>query len=205
MRQFVSSVRGTVPVTLLTAAAQRNGGTVTRMDQLGAIVAGGMAETTIAGLLIEIPETRIQSGLRRFSMQALKCFPFLLCRNIGTTIGPTLVISESINKTSKSKLGDVPRRTEGEVWRGALCNTVLMSGVVAVVLAPFQGVAARVIQEQTIAQAWANMKTEFRWENRHMTSLRVISRAAYTGITGCAITAAFLVGEKYVKGNNLTT
>lgn len=203
MRQFVSSIRGTVPVTLLGAAAKKNGGTVTRTDQVLAVVAGGTAETTIAGLLIEIPETRIQSGLSRFSMAAWKCFPFLLARNIGTTIGPTLVISENINKASEIANSGAPKRSETQVWTSALANTIFMSGVVAVVLSPFQGVAARVIQEQTISHAYQNMKTEFRWENRYMTLLRVATRAAYTGVTGCAITSAFLVGEKYIKGNAL--
>ena len=67
---------------------------------------------------------------------------------------------------------------------------------VAAAAAPFQGVVARVMQEQSIAQSIQNTRNDFRWENRKMTFLRVATRACFTGCTGVAITTAFIIAKK---------
>merc|ERR1711871_187917 len=98
----------------------------------------------------------VQSGLSRFSLGAVKCFPFLLGRNIGTTIAPLYVVQQEMNRkgTGAATAGDdLGSDSDGELqkWSSALGRTLAMSTIVAVMASPLQGVAARVIQEQTLA------------------------------------------------------
>ena len=182
---------------MLSASARDNGGYVTPFNYVAAVIAGGTVESLIAGVFFEIPETRVQSGLSRFSITAVKCFPFILARNIGTTIAPAYIITRKINDESAATLDTTSSKiSEVEVWAKAISKTLTMSTIVAILASPLQGVAARVMQEQTIQDAWTNTKADFKWENKSITFLRVFTRAVYTGITGSAITAAYLVADK---------
>ena len=192
-------MRGTVSVAMLSTSAQKNGGHVTPLDYIAAVIAGGTVESIVAGIFIEIPETRIQSGLSRFSIRAINCFPFILARNIGTTIAPAYIITHKINDQNADVHNNSRNTSEMQAWSQAIAKTLTMSTAVAIIASPLQGVAARVIQEQSVKEAWVNTKDDFMWENKSTTLLRVLTRALYTGITGCAITTAYLVGEKLYK------
>lgn len=212
VRQFISSIRGTVGIAVLSSSAANNNGRVDMGQYFGAVLAGGLAETMLAGVLIEIPETRVQSGFSRFSVQAVKSFPFVLLRNFMTTVSPTYIIMRRINAEAESaaswdRLGDggekhlknIPLQNTPREWGVAIGSTLAMSTTVAILAAPIQGVAARVMQEQSISDAIKNTKGDFLWVNRKMTVARVVTRALYTGITGSAITIAYLTVKNFLE------
>ena len=182
-RSCISSVRGAVLISVLSSAVHEKQH-IDAADYCKSIFLGGLAETILAGVAFEIPETRIQSGFSRFSMKALNCFPFLLARNVLTTVSPAYVIMQQMNskaeenervvspqkqdidkdeksseKQKKQKLialGTSAQQEQGSeisVYAGMLARTMAMSTGVAIAAAPFQGVVARVMQEQTITQA----------------------------------------------------
>lgn len=175
-RQFVSSIRGTVAVTLLTKASKDNEGIITTTNFIKAVFAGGLAESVLAGLLIEVPETRVQSGLSRYSFAAMKSFPFLLSRNILTAISPCYFIMQNIN--NNHQMNDKKTRSE---WTNAIGRTLALSITIAVIASPLQGVVARTMQEQDLWPAIQNTRKDFLWVNRHLTFARVATRAMYTG------------------------
>ncbi len=192
VRQFVSSIRGTVGIAVLSRSADRaQDGLVTWGSYWTAVFAGSLAETLLAGVFIEIPETRVQSGFPRFSRHAVKSFPFVLCRNLMTCLSPTYFVMLRINDPN-------PENTETE-WLATIGRTFCLSTIVAIACAPIQGVSTRVIQEQTVLDAVKNTRGDFLWANRHLTFARVFSRALYTGITGSAITLAFLGSQVLFK------
>lgn len=214
-RQFISSIRGTVAVTVLTSsAASQPNGIITAGTFLTAVLAGGTAETFLAGVLVEIPETRVQSGLSRFSFNAVRSFPFILFRNCMTAISPTFIIMQTMNLKRQQQLDraaweekgasgldkqQTPLKATPAEWRQAILRTLAMSTSVAVLMSPIQGISSRLIQEQSLKSAISNTRADFRWENKSTTIARVFSRALYTGCTGSAITVAFLTGRAYFE------
>jgi hypothetical protein len=214
-RQFISSIRGTVAVTVLTSsAASQPNGLITAGTFLTAVVAGGTAETFLAGVLVEIPETRVQSGLSHFSFSAIRSFPFILFRNCMTAISPTFIIMQTMNLKRQQQLDratweengasnlekqQIPLKATAAEWRQAILRTLALSTSVAVLASPIQGISTRLIQEQTLKSAITNTKADFRWENKSTTIARVFARALYTGCTGSAITIAFLTGRAYFE------
>jgi len=218
-RQFVSSIRGTVAVAVLNSSAtsdSKSNGLITAGTFWAAVVMGGTAESLLAGVLIEIPETRIQSGLSRFSSRAIKSFPFILIRNCMTAISPTFVIMQTMNLKRQQQLDrgggggggwesglykqpQQPEKATAAEVQQAILRTLAMSTSVAVLASPVQGISTRLIQEQSLTSAVSNTKADFRWENKGTTAARVLSRALYTGFTGTAITIAFLTGRAFFE------
>jgi hypothetical protein len=189
VRQFVSSIRGTVGIAVLSRSADSHENRLVSWGSYWtAVFAGSLAETLLAGVFIEIPETRVQSGFPRYSRHAVKCFPFVLCRNFMTALSPTYFVMLRINE---------PDDKEPE-WLTTIGRTFCLSTIVAIACAPIQGVSTRVIQEQTVVDAIKNTRGDFRWASRKVTFARVFSRALYTGITGSAITLAYL-GSKVLS------
>jgi hypothetical protein len=232
-RQFITSIRGTVAVAVLNSSAtnndNENNGIITAGNFCAAVCLAATAESLLAGVLVEIPETRIQSGLSRYSFSAIKSFPFILIRNCLTAISPTFIIMHTMNAKRQQELDrnsnnggtwEAKNRNENNLykiskyqpeekekkekatsseWQQAIFRTLGLSTSIAILVSPIQGISSRIIQEQSLTSAISNTRADFRWENKSTTIARVLSRALYTGFTGTAITIAFLTGKTYFE------
>jgi len=206
IRQSFSSIRGSTSIFVYRHyASDPKVKQLNLFQYLAGVCAGAGAETVMAGLPFEIPETRVQSGLSNYSLHCLKVIPFMFVRNVLTTVAPCYVVFEELNKelhnerSPGSNLADKAntKMHEEVPWHMLLFKTLYTSFVMASIASPVQGVVGRILQEQNPMEAIKNTMADFTWENRARTGLRVVSRATANSMTGLAITSGYLIGKQY--------
>lgn len=201
-RQVFSSVRGTTSIMVMRGEYERKGD-VTLWDLGKAVVIAAGVETVIAGVPFEIPETRVQSGFSTFSWHSIKVLPFMYVRNVITCIAPAYFIRQEMlkGKSTTTKFSEGEEEKGIKTWGGALVRTGAMSFAIASLGSPIQGIAARILQEESVAAATRGAFRDFDLKDpkkRVLTFMRVGSRAAANGITAVAITTAYLYCRDYL-------
>lgn len=219
-RQSLSSVRGTTSIMYMRNCMEKTQ-QISLLDYLRAILVASAAETFIAGIPFEVPETRVQSGFSRYSWHCIKAVPFMYVRNVITCVAPAYFCREEMLLEHQSKVksgwgseGDCAAGSEkvgdeskgvrsGRLsakrgrgsWASAIGYTGLMSFCMAVLGSPVQGIVGRILQEEGVTSACRNALRDFNLndpQKRTVTALRVASRASANAITGISITVAFL-------------
>lgn len=206
IRQSFSSIRGSTSIFVYRHyASDASVKQLNLFQYMSGVCAGAGAETVMAGLPFEIPETRVHSGLSNYSLHCLKVIPFMFLRNVLTTVAPCYVVFEELNKELHNErtvgllnIGNVNTGMHEQVpWYMLLVKTLYTSFTMASLASPVQGVVGRILQEQNPMDAIKNTMTDFTWKNRHRTGLRVVSRATANSMTGLAITSGYLLGKQY--------
>jgi hypothetical protein len=202
-RQVFSSVRGTTSIMVMKTEYDRKGD-VNMADLMKAVVLAAGAETFLAGVPFEIPETRVQSGFSVFSWHSIKVLPFMYLRNVVTCIAPAYFIRQGMLKENS---GGFKSANKGETqrgvksWGGTLLQTGAMSFAIASLGSPIQGIVARILQEESVSSATRGAFRDFDFKDprkRSLTLMRVGSRAAANGITAIAMTTAYLYCRDYL-------
>ena len=177
-------------------------GDITMWDMWKSIILASGAETIIAGVTFEIPETRVQSGFSNYSWHCIKVLPFMYARNLVTCIAPVYFIRDEMLKKADIARSSQQQSTEKGIrgWGGALTRTGAMAFAIASMSGPIQGVVARILQEESVGSACRNALKDFHFrdpQKRTLTLMRIGSRAAANSITAMAITIAYLYCRDY--------
>jgi hypothetical protein len=196
-RQSLSSIRGTVSILMMRDTMQKKN-EITIQDFWKACLAASAAETIIAGVPFEIPETRVQSGFSKFSWHCAKAVPFIYFRNVVTTIAPAYFIREEMLRGGQD--GGSSKEEKG--WGAAIAATAGMSCSLAILVSPMQGIVGRILQEESVSVSIKNSIRDFDLRDplrRRLTFLRVGTRSMAVTTTGLSITLAYLVGRDVLK------
>ena len=212
-RQSLSSVRGTTSILYMRECLEASN-RISWWDYSAAILVASAAETLIAGIPFEVPETRLQSGFSRYSWHCVKAIPFMYMRNAVTCVAPAYFCREEMLRAhdckgvggakltaSNNDYKIAKTETQGS-WYSAIGKTGLMSFCMAVIGSPIQGVVSRILQEENVAKACRNALRDFNFKDpkkRALTALRVATRASANSITGISITVAFLFSRDYIE------